>query len=266
MSYSSYPTPPPAGAAPAPASPEPEQPALSEPQRIIDVFIAPGKTFEDLKRKPSWWVPWLLGAIVTLAFGMAVTQKVDLVGYTRHQIEQSRFRQQQFEQLTAEQQEQQLRAGATATKFVFYALPVFTLVGGLVYGAVLMAVFNFGFAAEIPFQRALAIVFYALLPRALYYALVSVSLWVSSDPNSIDITGNAMPTNLGFFMDPQGNKFLYSLISNLDLFALWSVVLLGLGFAVASTKGKLKPATGITTMLLIYLLVILMGAGFKAMF
>src|SRR5215471_16228524 len=127
MSYSSYPTPPPAGAAPAPASPAPEQPALSEPQRIIDVFIAPRKTFEDLKRNPSWWVPWLLGAIVTLAFGIAVTQKMDLVGLTRHQIEQSRFRQQQFEQLTPEQQEQQMRAGATATKVVFYALPVFTL-------------------------------------------------------------------------------------------------------------------------------------------
>ncbi|HEY6308154.1 MAG TPA: YIP1 family protein [Candidatus Angelobacter sp.] len=259
-------TPPPPAPAPAnaPLSPEPEQPGLSEPARLINVFIAPRKTFEDLKRNSSWWAPWLLGAIIALAFGVVVAQKIDMVRLTRQQIEQSRLAQRQMEQLPPEQQEQQIRIRATGTKIAFYVSPIFSLIGGLILAAILMAVFNFGFAAEIPFQRALAIVFYSFLPRAVYAALVAVSLLLSSDPNSIDITVNPMPTNPGFFMDPQGNKFLYSLISNLDLFALWSVVLLGLGFAAASSNRKLSARTGITTMLVIYAVVILIGAGFKA--
>jgi Yip1 domain len=260
-------TPPPPAPAPANAPlPEPEQPGLSEMQRLINVFIAPRKTFEDLKLNSSWWVPWLLGAIVALAFGVVVVQKVDLVRFARQQVEQSRLAQRQMEQLTPEQQEQQFRIRANITKYTFYISPVFSLIGGLIIAAVLMAVFNFGFAAEVPFRRALAIVFYSFLPRTAYYLLMCVSLLASSDPNSIDIAVNPMPTNPGFFMDPQGNKFLYSLISNVDLFAIWVVVLIGLGFAAASPNRKLKAGTAITTMLVIYGILILIGAGFKAAF
>jgi FtsH-binding integral membrane protein len=155
---------------------------------------------------------------------------------------------------------------ATIAKVAFYMSPVINLILGLLFAAVLMAVFNFGFAAEVPFQRALAIVFYSLLPRTVYFILLCVSLLVSSDPNSIDIAGNPMPTNPGFFMDPQGSKFLYSLMSNFDLFAIWVVVLLGLGFAASSPNRKLNAGTAITTMLVIYAILIIAGAGFKAAF
>lgn len=262
----SYPTPPPPNLAPAPVppSPEPQQPGLSEGARLIDTFIAPTKTFEDLRRNQSWWVPWLVGAIVALIFGVVAGQKVDFVRLTQQQIEQSKMRQRQMERLSPEQQEQQLRIGAIITKYAFYGAPIFSLISGLIGAAILMAIFSFGFGAEVPFPRAMAIVFYSFLPRAIYTLLLALSLLFSSDPSSIDLLGNPMPTNVGFFMDPQGNKFLYSLISNLDLFALWTVVLLGLGFAAASSNRKLKPGTGITTMLLIYLALILIGAAFKA--
>jgi hypothetical protein len=43
----------------------PQEPApLSEPQRLVDVFIAPSKTFTDLRRNASWWAPFLITAIV----------------------------------------------------------------------------------------------------------------------------------------------------------------------------------------------------------
>jgi Yip1 domain len=251
---------------PIPSAEPTQSQCLSEPARLINAFVAPRKTFEDLKLNPSWWVPWLVAAVISLLFGVVVAQKIDMVRFTRQQIEQSKMAQRQMERLSPEQQEQQIRIRATGTKIVFYLRPIFDLIVGLLFAAVLMAVFNFGFAAEVPFQRALAIVFYSLLPRVVYFVLLCVSLLVSSDPNSIDIAVNPMPTNPGFFMDPQGNKFLYSLVSNLDLFALWSVVLLGLGFAAASPSRKLSAGTGITTMLVIYGFLILIGAGLKAAF
>lgn len=41
---------------------------LSEPQRLINVFIAPQSTFADLRRKASWWVPFVLSCI--FAYGL----------------------------------------------------------------------------------------------------------------------------------------------------------------------------------------------------
>lgn len=259
-------TPPPPIAAPVEPGAQPTQPGLSQLARLIDIFIAPGKTFEDLKLNASWWVPFLLGAIISLAFAAVVVQKIDLVRFSRQQIEQNKFAQKQIEQLPPEQQERAVQAGATRTKFFFYISPIVGFIISLIVAAVLMGVFNFGFAADIPFKRALAIVFYSFFPRALYAVLLAVSLLVASDPNTIDIAGNPMPTNPGFFMDPQGNKFIYSLASNLDVIALWTVVLLGLGFSAASTNRKLKSSTTIATMCVIYGVLILIGAGLKAAF
>jgi len=258
-------TPPPI-AAPIDPNAQPSQPGLSEPQRIIDTFIAPRKTFEDLKRNSSWWVPFVLSAVFSLLFGVVAVQKIDLVRFTRQQIEQSKLAQRQMEQLSPEQKEQAIQGRAAFTKAVFFISPAFSFVGGLIVAGILMAIFNFGFAAEVPYKRALAIVFYSFLPRILYVVLLSVSLLVSSDPDTIDIAGNPMPTSLGFLMDPQGNKFIYSLMTNLDLFAIWPLVLLGLGFAVASSNRKLQPGTTITTMFVLYGIVILIGAAFKAAF
>lgn len=260
-------TPPPAYAAVPPVSPEPGQPRLSEGERLVDTFIAPRKTFADIGVNSSWWVPWLLSTILGLAFGAVAAQKLDMVEFSRHQIEQSKFAQRQFEQLSPEQQEQNLRIRAAISKGAFYIAPIFfTVLFGLVAAAVLMGVFNFGFAAEVTFSQAMAIVFYSFLPRAILSILLGVSLLVASDPNSIDFTGNPMPTNVGFFMDPGGNKFIYSLISNVDLIALWTVVLLGLGFATVSKNKKLTAGTGIATMCVLYGLLILIGAGLKAAF
>jgi hypothetical protein len=149
---------------------------------------------------------------------------------------------------------------------IFYITPLFTLIGGLIYAAVLMAIFNFMLGAEVPFARALAVVFYAGLPGVLGAILLTISFLASADPSTIDLAGNPMPTNLGFFLDPQGNKALYALASALDIFKIWYVILLGLGFAVASSNRKPSIKTGIVTVFIAYGIVVLIGLGFKLAF
>jgi hypothetical protein len=142
-----------------PTAPEPAGPGLSAPQRLMNVFIAPSKTFEDLKRKPSWWVPWLVTGIFIVIFGAVAVQKIDIVQFLQREIDKSPSAQRRTEQLTPEQRQKGLAIQATATKVVFYIYPLFTLIGGLIIAAVLMAVFNFMLGAEVPFQRAMAVVF-----------------------------------------------------------------------------------------------------------
>src|SRR5215467_14415833 len=82
-------------------------PGLSEPQRIINTFIAPSKTFEDIRRNASWWVPWLITSILTLAAVVVFTQKVNLADIVREQIANSP-RAQQFESQPKADQEKQI--------------------------------------------------------------------------------------------------------------------------------------------------------------
>jgi Yip1 domain len=249
-----------------PTAAEPAGPGLSEPQRLVNVFIAPSKTFTDLKRKASWWVPWLITSIFTLIFAVVAVQKIDMAHFVQQQIDKSPRQQKQLEQLTPEQRAQNLAIRATISKFSFYAYPVFSLIGGLIIAAILMAVFNFVLGAEITFPRALSVVFYAGLTGILRAILLAVSLLTASDPSTIDITANPMPTNPGFFLDPQGNQVLYSLASAIDIFTIWYVILLGLGFSLVSANKKPATGTAITTMFVLYGIVVLGGLGLKLAF
>lgn len=261
------PPPPPIYSAPVPpTAPEPTGPGLSEPQRLMNVFIAPSKTFTDLQRNPSWWVPWLISAVFTLIFSIIAVQKIDIPRFVQEQIDRSPSAQKRLENLTPEQRAQGMALQATITKVTFYIAPVFALLFGLIVAAIAMFVYNFMLGAEVSFSRALAVVFYAGIPGILGTILLIISFLASSDPNTIDIARNPMPTNLGFFLDPDGNKVLYGLASAIDVFKVWWVFLVGLGFAAASTNRKPNKATAITAAFVCYGIVVLIGIGFKVMF
>src|SRR5262249_49601683 len=147
------------------------------------------------------------------------------------------------------QRDRAIQAQATILKFTFFIRPAFGLLGGLIGAAILMAVFNFLLQAEIPFQRAMAIVFYSSLPSLIKVVLLCLRLLFSSDAGCIDPDINPVATNLAFFMDPQNNKFIYYLVSGLDVISIWVVILVGIGFAKASSNRKLTVSTAITTML-----------------
>lgn len=248
---------------------QPTEPALSEPARIIDTFVAPSKTFGDIRRKPGWVWPWLLMAVISLIFAFVAVQKLDMEQLVRQGIEHSAMAQRRMEQLTPEQRERGIAVQATVTKVSFFAFPGLVLIGGIVIAAVLMGVFNFGFGAEVSFNRALSVTFYSFLPGIVSTVLLLISILISSDPNSIDFgSGNPIPTSPAFFMDSNGNKFLYTLLSSIDLIRIWEIILLGLGFAIVSSVGrrKLAPSTAITTIFVIYFVLAIARAGLAAAF
>ena len=268
MNFPTSQTPPPPSPYPpsTPAAAEPAGPGLSEAQRLVNVFISPRKTFEDLKRKPSWWVPWLISAIFSLLAAFVIVQRVDIPRLNQTRIEKSKFAQQRLEQLSAEQREQSMRLQATILKVQFFIRPVFGLLAGLITAAILMAVFNFILGAEVPFPRALAVVFYAFLPMLIKVVLLCLTLFFNSDPGGIDPDINPVATNPAFFMDPQASKFLYYLASGVDVIAIWVTVLLAIGFATASSNRKPSLGTAIMTMFVIYGIVTVGGAAIASAF
>ncbi len=234
------------------------QPPLSEAERVVDTFVAPSKTFTDIRRNQRWWVPWLLISAMATGYFALMGQKIGFDQVSRNEIQKS-SRYEQFEKLPAEQRERQVQLSASITKGFCYASPIFTLIVYIIVAGVLMATFNFGTGTEVTFKQALAITMYASLPLILFYGLAMLSLIIGVDPEGFNIR-NVAATNPAYFMDPTHNKFVYTLASGLDVFAIWVIVLTGIGYAAVS---KVTRTTAIAIVAGWYVAYKLVGAAFS---
>ncbi|MDP9263403.1 MAG: YIP1 family protein [Acidobacteriota bacterium] len=249
-------------AAPAAPAPDSGQPGLSQGARIVNTFFAPSKTFTDIKRSAAWWAPFLLMAVFSYGFVAVVAKKVGFEQVVQNQMKLNPKAQERIEQMPADQRAQQMRIQVAVTKGISYGFPVFNLIVLTIIAAILMASFNFGAGAEIPFKQALAVVIYANLVGIVKAALAMVSLLAGADPEGFTFQ-NPVATNLGYFVDPTTSRALYGLASAVDIIAIWVLLLTGIGFARIS---KLKTATTISVVFGWYLLVTLVSAGLAAAF
>src|SRR4029077_19009789 len=109
-------------------SPAPEAASLSEGARILNTFIAPSKTFADLRRNAAWWGPFLLMVIVSTAFVYIAGQKIGFRKIMENQMQAQPKQQARLEQLPPDQREKQLEGGAKFTQVISYVFPVITLI------------------------------------------------------------------------------------------------------------------------------------------
>ncbi len=240
---------------------------LSEGARIVNTFFAPSKTFTDLRRKASWWAPWLLISIASLAFIYTVDRQIGFDQVTANEIAKSPKRAEQLDKLPPEQKARQIQISTTVTRIISYATPAVVLIIYLVMAGVLLGTFNLALGASVRFAAALAIVIYSSLPGILGAILGIVSLVAGGSSGSLDKEAfniqNPVATNPAYFMNPTGNHFAYSMASMLDVFVIWTIILMGIGFACNS---RVKKGTAIGVVAGWYVFYKLLGAGLAALF
>src|SRR5262249_3500733 len=155
-------------------APQPAQPGLSEGARLINTFIAPRKTFEDLKRKSRWWVPWLLGCVAIAAFFYTVEKKVGYEAIITSRMAHASFMERAMAQMPPEQKQRVFDQQVVSARRQIYTGPIGSLIIGLIFAALLMATFNFGFDAQVKYKTALAVVFYGWLPKIIFTVIAIV--------------------------------------------------------------------------------------------
>lgn len=228
-------------AAPLPpmSAPAPDPAPLSEGARILNTFIAPSKTFTDLRRNAAWWAPFLLMIVVSSAMVYTAGQKIGFRKIMENQMQAQPKTQERLEKLPADQREQQLEQGAKVTRIISYVFPAITLVIWLIIATALFATFKFAAGAGVSFKVSLAIVVYSALPLMLKTLLVLLSVVAGISADSFSFQ-NPLATNPGYFMNPAENVFLFSVASALDIFMIWTLVLTAIGFTCVS---KVKTGT-----------------------
>jgi len=246
----------------SPAVPEMnQQPGLSEPERIMNVFVAPSKTFADIRRSSRWWVPFLLSCIFGYALIFTVGQKVGWEQVTENQMKLNPKAVERMDQLSPEERARRMSFAVAITKGISYAIPVVVLLVDLVIAAVLMATFNFGVGTQITFGQSFAVVMYAWLVGIVRSLLAVITLFAGSNVEAFNFS-NPVGTNPAYYMsitDVPG--WLYRMCSWFDLITIWLFVLMGIGFAVV---GRKKISTGIAVMAGWFIVMVLVTTGWVA--
>ena len=244
------------------SAPAPETAPLSEGARIVNTFIAPSKTFTDLRRNASWWAPFLLMVIVSGAMVYTAGQKIGFRKIMENQMQAQPKSQERLDKLPADEREQRMQAGAKFTRVISYIFPVITLIIWLIIATALFATFKLVAGANVTFKISLAIVVYSALPLMLKTLLATLSLVAGISPDSFSFQ-NPVASNPGYFMSPAGNVFLYDVASALDIFMIWTLVLTAIGFTCVS---KVKSSTAYAIVFGWWAVFTLAGAALGAAF
>jgi hypothetical protein len=245
---------------PTSSAPGTEAPPLPEGARIVNTFIAPSKTFTDLRRNASWWAPWIILSIVSVLFMYTISRQVGFEQVSRNQIAHS-SRAERFDSLPPEQQARQLQISSKFIAVLGYGNPALVLLFLLVETVVLWATFKVAAGAETSFKTAYAIIMYAALPGVIGAILAIISLFAGVNPEAFDIN-NPAGTNLAYYLDPETTgRFVRGMASAVDVFTWWSIVLIGIGFACTS---KVKRSTAITIVAVWFVLFKLLTSGLAA--
>jgi hypothetical protein len=240
----------------------PEGPALTQTQRVVYTFTAPSKTFFDIKRSTSWWLPFLLGLVATYALFFTVQAKVGWEQVAENQIRMSPKQAEQMDKLSPEDRASRMKISVIFTKVIFAAVPLLGVIGIAIIAGVLMATINFGFGGKATFWEVFSVSWYAHLPGLFKVLLGIVALLAGMAPESFN-SQNFAGTNPGYYMSPDTSKGLLALASSLDIVTIWTLVLSAIGLSIVA---GVKRSSGYIAVFGWWVITVIVGVGFAAAF
>ncbi len=204
---------------------------MSEGARLAGVFFEPKKAFADIAARPRWIVPLILLIVTSFGVAMLYNQK----GVLRISAQQQMANNPQITQLPPDQRAQREETAMKFATIIAYCIPIFVPLSYLVMTLVLWAIVSGILSAPVRFGQVFAVVTYAQLPSLIMSILIVIVLQLK---NVADFNvQNPLMFNPGAFMDPQTSpKFIYSLAGSLDLFVIWTLLLVATGLKAAAGK------------------------------
>ncbi len=237
------------------------QPPLSEVQRVTDTFFAPSRTFADIRRNRSWWLPFLLLVVFGYAFSFSLVQRLGPAGIADSALRADAKKYDKFKELPAEQQAMQRTMIGKVTTYSLYSFPLLQLVF-LAFSALLLWVgFNFILGGSSTWPQMFAVAAFASLPGLLRAVLGVIMLYVG-DLDSFNLQDPA-GTNPGYYLGSTAAPWLHSFLGSFDVFTLWVLFLSALGAAIVA---RVKKSTGYTLVFGVWFVYVLVKTGVAAAF
>lgn len=243
---------------------EPSEPAqMSEVATLGNIFFDPGATFEDLRRKPRFVMALILMIVVFSAFQVAFVEKIGLKKIVAARLEANSRVQQMPESDKRQMIEQQ---SAPVFKYITYAstpvvMIILFFIGGLIYWFGISAV-----GGKTTFLRATAVWIYSSFPPTVIAMIANFIVLFLKPVDDIDLAGSQqglVAANPTMFLDLKSQPVLNTLVSAIDLFAIWGLILAAIGLR---TVGKLSSGAAWAVVLTVSLVFLALRAAFAGVF
>lgn len=232
---------------------------LTEVQRVIDTFVAPTKTFTDLRRKATFWGPLVILILVGLVFAFSVQQKVGWERVFENNLQQNPTKAEKME--SAPNAESVKAIGAKITGVVSYVYFIPILIFTAIYALLLWATVNFGFGGTSKYGQIFAVSMYSSLVMNLKFLLAVVAIFAGLAPDSF-LINNPVGSNLGYFLSTDTSLWIRALCMHIDIFEIWSLVLSVLGVAIVAKVSRGKAAAVVVGW---WVIVVLVTSGLAAL-
>jgi len=212
---------------------EPEMSALS---RMTGVIVSPIPTFAEIARRPTWLVPFFTLCVLSIVVSGLIAQKTDWRSF----FERQNSKNARFDQMPQDQKDRMVENQVKyAPKFAFALGIVGTAIFVLFVTLVYWGAFNLFNGAALNFKTAFGLVSHAFVPLIISSLLAIIVLLVK--PHGDVDPEHFLASSVGAFLPDDAAKWLEALGQSLEVFWIWTLALVALGFSAASPK-KIKPA------------------------
>ncbi|HEX2061825.1 MAG TPA: Yip1 family protein [Thermoanaerobaculia bacterium] len=239
-----------------PAVPEPIVPKKNVFQRFAGVLFAPAETFEDIARKPDILAPLILLLVISYISTALVMPRMDFDAVMDAQFEQVR---KQNPNLSEADVERMGRVGKAIGTVMGWLGPVLNAIWWVIVALVLLLGVRL-FGGEGDFKQAFSATLYAWAPLTLFGIIMTIVI-VARGTFDPTMGPTIVKSNPAFLVDMKAQPVLFSFLATLDVFTLWSVILMIFGFSALSKLSRGRTAAIVVSL---WIALILIRVGFAA--
>ncbi len=215
--------------------------------RLVTVLVSPTKTFRSIAERPTWLVAVLVLILCTQLATLATLPKLDWEETIHYRLEQK------GRELPPEQE-----AAVVAimekhgTPWILVFLAVLPWIFYPLAAAIFLGMFRL-LGSGIRFRTSLSVWAHSLIPAALSM-LASVVALMGTDELTIERLDRGVPIpNLSILAGEDPGLPLFTLLASIDVFSLWMVVLLILGYSITTKLPWQRVAACVVGLWLVFL-------------
>ncbi|MBD3290041.1 hypothetical protein GF337_14630 [candidate division KSB1 bacterium] len=216
---------------------------MSTFDKIVNVFVSPRMTFQSINRKPDWVIPMIIVVAVAVMFTTFIMPIV-----LPEQMEQQR---EGFEErgMSEEEIARAMEMGQKVGRIVGpISAGVMTIVYLLAVAGVLLFCGNIILGGETNYKRVLSVVSYSSLIGSLGTILL-LPLVLAKKTMHVNYS-------LAVLMSSEAHDTpLYQSLSKIDFFAIWQVIVVGIGLSVIYKFTTKKSITLVAILYALYAII-----------
>jgi len=202
---------------------------------LIDTVALPGEAFKEIDRRPTWLAPIIIAALAMMAGNAIYYWRVNpnWEQRVRARVEQHRITTGQG--MTPEQVEKQVLFAKTMGRLFIMLPAIITPAFCLIVGGFYFVGFGIAFLSAPPYKKILSVVAWSEAATRVVAALILILVLIVVDKEKLQGVNTTFSSivlvNLGAFLPSNVSPAIKSVASSLDIFVVWFLILLTIGFA-----------------------------------